>query len=571
MTFPLDQNISRLWGSLIIDELAKNGVKDVYCAPGMRNAPILAASYHHEDIKTYSFLDERALSFRALGNSKYQGNIPALTCTSGTAMANFLPAVIEAYRSGLPLIILTADRPIELVKIDANQTINQKDILKEFTCHTLTLDAPSESLSPMRLRSLISSAVGKAIMHNKPVHINIPLREPLDSTSAQIGEEFRSQALKSFQTKYPKNISKHFMNYRESSDITEIIKSAKRPLIVVGKLEREQNKSQYIKQLKKIDIPKYLDITSGIKFNFSLEDKLNPTFDHPEVFDTYTENRPDLIIHIGGRLVSKHYYRFQESNPDIQIVHITNVDTNHDPGFSNNIKMVCDPISFLQHMVEFDLSSDSPICWSDFTEKKRRIIEENDLSFPYISKNIIELTDSETELLIANSTAIRSFDSYISVSQTFPIATFSNRGVSGIEGFVATLCGLSDHSSKNKVLVLGDISFKHDINSLYMLADHIDKNLTIVVVNNYGGGIFELLPVSKEKDFLPLLTTPHEDTFKDIISSFKYINYSQCSTKEDFKETYSVETKKNRISIIEVMIDTALNKDVYTKLRTVKL
>lgn len=571
MTFPLDQNISRLWGSLIIDELAKNGVKDVYCAPGMRNAPILAASYHHDDIKTYSFLDERALSFRALGNSKYQGNIPALTCTSGTAMANFLPAVIEAYRSGLPLIILTADRPIELVKIDANQTINQKDILKEFTCHTLTLDAPSESLSPMRLRSLISSAVGKAIMHNKPVHINIPLREPLDSTSAQIGEEFRSQALKSFQTKYPKNISKHFMNYRESSDITEIIKSAKRPLIVVGKLEREQNKSQYIKQLKKIDIPKYLDITSGIKFNFSLEDKLNPTFDHPEVFDTYTENRPDLIIHIGGRLVSKHYYRFQESNPDIQIVHITNVDTNHDPGFSNNIKMVCDPISFLQHMVEFDLSSDSPICWSDFTEKKRRIIEENDLSFPYISKNIIELTDSETELLIANSTAIRSFDSYISVSQTFPIATFSNRGVSGIEGFVATLCGLSDHSSKNKVLVLGDISFKHDINSLYMLADHIDKNLTIVVVNNYGGGIFELLPVSKEKDFLPLLTTPHEDTFKDIISSFKYINYSQCSTKKDFKETYSVETKKNRISIIEVMIDTALNKDVYTKLRTVKL
>jgi 2-succinyl-5-enolpyruvyl-6-hydroxy-3-cyclohexene-1-carboxylate synthase len=543
----------------------------MYCAPGMRNAPILAASHHHENIETYSFLDERALSFRALGNSKYKGNLPALTCTSGTAMANFLPAVIEAYRSGLPMIILTADRPIELVKIDANQTINQTDIFKEFTCHSLNLDAPSQTLNPARLRALISSAVGKAIMHNRPVHINIPLREPLDSSLVELNSEYLENAMATFKTTFPKNISKQFLNYRSDEQIKEMIRNAKRPLMVVGKLERENDRSEFITQLKKINIPKYVDITSGIKFNFSLEDKLNPTFDHPEVFESYTENKPDLIIHIGGRLVSKHYYRYQEANPEIQVMHITNVDTNHDPGFSNNIKIICDPLSFLQELTELQLEADSPISWEEFTNKKREIIEKDELSFPFISKNIIEYISDETELLIGNSTAIRSFDSYIHPTKNFPISTFSNRGVSGIEGFVATLCGLADANNKNKVLVLGDISFKHDMNSLYMLREHQDKNLTLVIVNNYGGGIFELLPVSKERDFLPLLSTPHEDTFEDLISAFKYIRYNKCYDKESFVRTFREENHHNGISLIEVMVDNDKNKEVYNKLRTVKL
>jgi len=571
VSFPQAQNLSRLWSSLIVDELAKNGVQDIYCAPGMRNAPILAASHFHKDIKTYSFIDERALSFRAIGNAKHPGRIPALTCTSGTAMANFLPAVIEAYRSGLPLVVLTADRPIELVKIDANQTIDQTTILKDFCCHTLNLDAPSQTLSPLRLRALISSAVGKAIMHNRPVHINIPLREPLDNTNTELNEYFVNIALSSFDNELPKIKSSQHMNYKSDDQIEQLLKSSKRPLIVVGKLERENNKSEYISALKNIEIPKYVDITSGIKFSFSLKDKLNPTFDHPEVFESYSDNKPDLIIHIGGRLISKHYYRFQEQNPEIQVVHITNVDTNHDPGFSNNLRILCDPVSFLKDISELSLNSDSPISWEEFTVRKREIIESSDMSFPFLSKNIIENTENDTEFLIGNSTAIRSFDSYIHPNMNFPISTFSNRGVSGIEGFVATLCGLTDVSEKSKVLILGDVSLKHDLNSLYMLKEYQDQNITIVIANNYGGGIFELLPISKEKEFLPLLSTPHEDSFEDIIKAFSYISYQKCYEKEDFVAKYRQANKKTGINFIEVIIDTDKNKEVYNKLRTVKL
>lgn len=571
MSFPQYQNLSRLWASLIVDELAKNGVSDYYCAPGMRNAPILAAAYHHDKTKTFSFVDERALSFRALGNSKYPSNIPALTCTSGTAVANFLPSVIEAYRSGLPMIVLTADRPIELVKIDANQTIDQTGILKDFCCHTLNLDAPSQTLAPSRLRALISSAVGKAIMHSRPVHINIPLREPLDATLVELNKSYLESALKSFENQSAKNISMQFLNYKRDDGLTDLIKDSKRPLLVVGKLERENEKSEYIEALKKISLPKYIDITSGIKFNFSLEDKLNPTFDHPEVFDSYTENKPDLIIHIGGRLVSKHYYRYQEMNPDIQIIHVTNVDTNHDPGFSNNVKIVCDPVSFLKDLSELELESNSPISWNDFTQKKRDIIEDSELSFPFISKNIIENIEHETELLIGNSTAIRSFDSYIHPNKNFPITTFSNRGVSGIEGFMATLCGMADTSEKGKVLVLGDVSFKHDLNSLYMLKDHQEMNMTLVIVNNYGGGIFELLPIAKERDFLPLLSTPHEDNFEEILKGFPYIKYNKCFNKHDFLTQFKEANTQDGINLIEVIIDTQKNIEVYQKLKTVKL
>lgn len=548
----------------------------------MRNAPLLASAYHHPKMETYSFLDERALAYRALGNGKYEGNIPALTCTSGTAMANFLPAVIEAYRSHIPMIILTADRPVELVKIDANQTINQADIFKEFTCHTINLEAPSTAIKPQRLRSLIANAVGRAKIDKRPVHINIPLRDPLTNELRSVDKDFLEQAMDSFNSHYPKNESIQFDDYRENSKIKELINNSKSPLLVIGKLERINDKTEYIKNLKSIDIPKFIDVTSGIKYQFSLEDKLSPTFDHPEVFDSYQANKPDLIIHLGGRLVSKHYYRFQEENPNIQVLHITNSDTNHDPGFSNNLKVICDPLSFLSSLKEYELHLNPPQNFFEFTEKKREIIEGNELSFPFISKNIIERTNEIlnskynnhnqfVDLLIGNSTAIRSFDSYIHPSENYHINTYSNRGVSGIEGFVATLIGMTDYRDNPKVLVLGDISFKHDLNSLYMLRDVQDKNLTLVIINNYSGGIFELLPIAKEKDFLPLLSTPHEDNFEMLVRSFEHISYDQVTTKEDFLKKYESSLTNEGINFIEVIIDSNSNKAVYDLLRTVRL
>lgn len=571
MTHILDENLQRIWGSIIVDELSKNDITNFYLAPGMRNAPILAACHKNPKINTYSFFDERALSYRALGRAKKHKHPVALSCTSGTAMANFLPAIIEAYKSNIPLIILTSDRPIEMVKIDANQTINQIDMFKEFCCYTIALEAPSESLTPRRLRTLMANAISRAKIHNKPVHINIPFREPLDNSKIKVSNEFFDLAVKSFEGSIQKNGMQFFNKIDPSAPIFGDIKTAVSPLLVIGKIDKQDRSKEYVSILKEINIPKYIDVTSGLKFEFNLEEGLNPSFDHPEVLSAYNENTPDLIIHVGGRLVSKHYYSFQEAHPEIKIIHITDFDEDHDPGFANNLKIICDPVSFLYEVSKLGLSSKPPIDWINFTQTKRDIIESYELSFPYLSKNIIEQCTGEIDLLIGNSTAIRSFDSYISPSHEALIHVYSNRGVSGIEGFNATLCGLSDEDNITpKVSIIGDVTFIHDLNSLLMYKDKSSQNITIIIVNNFGGGIFELLPISKERDFIHLLTTPHSFEFEKIIKAFDFLNYTRITNKDEFKEGYQKALNNNGVDILEIFINEEVNKEVYAKLKTVK-
>ncbi len=564
------ENISRLWSSIIIDQLAKNGLSHYYCAPGMRNAPLLSA-IKKCDKNIYSFFDERSLAFRALGASK-NDVVPVLTCTSGTAMANFLPAVIEAYRSNLPMIVISADRPIELVKSDANQTIDQKGIYGSYVCESLHLDAPSESLSPKRLRSLIQNVVNKALRLRRPVHINLPLREPLHSKNEFISPEYIEKALKSDNQM---NLYHNSQSFKVDDTIERMLLEAKSPIIVVGKIDNNIDHINLAKILKKINVPKYLDVTSKIKYLYTLEDNIIPSFDHPEVYEAYTKNSPDLIIHIGGRLVSKHYYRFQEENEDIKILHITKYDNHHDPGFSNNDKLICEPGDFIKYLNTLGLSFTSPIDWTNFINKKRDVIEDSRLCAAKVSKKVIENSSENTRLLIGNSTAIRSFDNFIHPTHSYPLKTYHNRGVSGIEGFIATLSGIIDsdkvtsESDIDYTLVLGDISFKYDLNSLYMLNEHRDKNIKVIILNDFGGGIFNLLPIADDSDYIDLLTTPHQDTFEKLVAAFSQINYIKIDNESDFEDT--IQKRLTGINIIELMIEKKNNLEVFQKLKTIKL
>lgn len=569
--FPITQNISRLWASIIVDELAKNGITEFYAAPGMRNAPVLAAAHYHQMVNTFSFLDERSLSYRALGRAKASESIPLLTCTSGTAMANFAPAVIEANKSGLPLIVLTADRPSELVRTDSNQTIDQLNVFASHTCYNLSLEAPNEALSATRLRTLVSTAIGRAKINRRPVHINLPLREPLDATSAPISEQYLKASLASFNNSGAKMISSAYQNYQMDFGLQEEIVAAKNILLVVGKLDGKNDIHHYSDALRNIRIPKYLDITSELKYQFCLEDYLTPNFDHPEVLNVYEQSPPDIIIHVGGRLVSKHYYGFLERH-NCKLIHVTNVDFDHDPGFSNTHKIICDPLSFLTSMTKLGLNQAPPVMWHEFIEKKRAIIEQAQLTQPFISKNIIENINIDYDLLIGNSTIVRSFDNFVSTGHRSHVNVYTNRGVSGIEGFVSTLVGLSDENTRPKLLLLGDISFKHDLNALYMLNEVgiRERNLTIIIINNFQGDIFNLLPVSKEKEFLPLLTTPHQDRFEKLISAFDGLIYEQCENKDDFNSLVAKAMAHDGVNIIEAITDNESNIELFKKLKTVK-
>ena len=568
----LDENINQIWSSIIIDQLSVNSINQYYVAPGMRNAPLLRACSHHSETNAISFIDERALSYRALGYSK-TNKIPALVCTSGTALANFLPAVIEAYRSNQPMVVISADRPIDLVKTDANQTIDQKSVINNFVCDSLFLDSPCESLSPKRLRTLVQNLINKAKRYKRPVHINVPLREPLNIVKREVSKAYKEASLDSFKNIYePVNIN-YISKYNENDIIEDMLKGAKSPLIVVGKIEQDILPKRLASLLNNINIPKYIDVTSKVKYSFPLHKKMTPTFDHPEVYKAYTANKPDLIIHLGGRVVSKYYYKFQDENPDIKVLHITHFDNDHDPGFSNNTKIICSIESFLVYLSELKLDTSSPIDWNDFVKNKREIIEKADFSFPFISKRVIEESLPQTSLLIGNSTAIRSFDNYISHDKTYDYEVHSNRGVSGIEGFCSTVLGLSDDSTSKSIytLVLGDVSFMHDLNSLYMLNSCSEVNITIIIVNDFGGGIFKTLPINNDKEYIDLLTTPHENSFKELINSFSNIEYKEVSTKTDFVETFTKFQELKKVTILEAKVNESSNLDVFEQLKTLKL
>ncbi|OUR94200.1 2-succinyl-5-enolpyruvyl-6-hydroxy-3-cyclohexene-1-carboxylic-acid synthase [Halobacteriovorax marinus] len=570
----LAHNLSNLWSSLIIDELIKSNVVDFYISPGMRNAPLVNSLLKRDNVNLYLGIDERAQAYRALGNAKGTGRTSALICTSGTALANYMPAIIEAKKSFIPMVVLSADRPIELSTSDANQTINQVHFYGAHVRADACLGAPTEQIEPHIVRNTVNHLIFRSLYPTKgPVHLNIPLREPLDSTKAPISESYIERARETFkillQTEYLAPLQS--LSSEVVDKISDIVKHSERGLLVIGQLPSSMDKSKIKAFIKKLNWPVFLDISSSLKYSYSLEDNVIPTFDHQEVYDKVLENIPSTIIHLGGRTTSKHYYRFLSENPLIKLISVNWSDQKEDPSQNTDIRIVSHVDQFCLQLTEKLQQSCSPIKvdWKEFVQKKEEVIKNSPLCYPYISKSIIENIASDTALYISNSTVVRAFDNYISTDKTKEIDIFTNRGVSGIEGLIASTIGCAEGISKFTTLVIGDISFLHDLNSLQMLKES-KAPVCVVLVNNSGGGIFSLLPIAKDKELLPYLTTPHELNFEHGAKLFN-LDYQRVETPTQFDEVFRESQKVKRTKIIEVIVDNEKNIEIYNLLKTVKL
>jgi len=571
----LANNLSTLWSSIIIDELIKSDVTHYYISPGMRNAPLVQSLLQRRDeVSLFLGVDERAQSYRALGNAKATGKTSALICTSGTALANYTPAIIEAKKSATPLIVLSADRPIELATSDANQTINQVHFYGHHILADNCLGAPTTEICPQVIRNTVDHLIFRSLYPIKgPVHLNIPLREPIDMTEVHIDEDYVERAKsgfkKSFQTKYFPPTQGLSPLAKES--IAKIIKDNPKGLLVVGSLPCSLDKEIIKAFIQKLNWPVFLDISSSLKYNYSIRDNIIPTFDHSEVYEQMSRVKPSAIIHLGGRTTSKHYYRFLEEFADIELISVNWSEEKEDPSQNTDYRMICEVDQFCLEMCEHIQPSENPIRinWSEFTQKKCQLIEESPLSYPVISKKIIDQIEDKQSLYIANSTVVRSFDNYLSMESTKDIDIFTNRGVSGIEGLMASALGAAESMSKYMTLVIGDVSFLHDLNSLQLIKDS-ESPLCIVLVNNSGGGIFTLLPIAKEEALLPYLTTPHDLTFESAAEQFS-IDYIKATSTSAFEEAFQNAQKKKNTILIEAIVSNEENIEVYNKLKTVKL
>ena len=576
----LSQNINRIWSSLIIDEFIKNGITQFYLSPGMRNAPLIAAMIHlqkfHKELEIILCMDERGASYRALGYSKATGKPSVLVCTSGTALANYTPAVIEAKKSGLPLIILSADRPPELTFCDDNQTIDQTKFFGDFIQGEMSLGAPTTLISPLAMTSSLSNLIHKSLYPQKgPVHFNCAFREPLADTH----EPTPTQYLKLAQIQIGRSTpSTRYVNLETRPDkiaiaeIAQILKDSKSGLLVIGSLAPHESTALVEEFAKILNWPTYFDVSSSLKYAFNLSDNTIPTFDHPEVQAELIKNPPETVFHIGGRLTSKHYYSFLKKVPQINLITLNLNMEKEDPSHHTKIRLNAHINSTLEsimgHFNGLALPKKTlPLNFEVSSKNKIKYIDEGPLSYPSISKTIIDYINDYSLLYIGNSTVVRTFDAYFSYTNKKHLVVATNRGVSGIEGFIASACGFIDGSKKEVYLILGDVSFIHDLNSLYFLKD-IKIPLKIILVNNDGGGIFTLLPIHKEKSVLNYISSPHGQKFKNIAASFE-IDYVQVNKSLDFKEEFIKMQNTNRHTIMEVIFDHETNKAVYDQLRTI--
>ncbi|PIP89710.1 MAG: 2-succinyl-5-enolpyruvyl-6-hydroxy-3-cyclohexene-1-carboxylic-acid synthase [Bdellovibrionales bacterium CG12_big_fil_rev_8_21_14_0_65_38_15] len=572
----LTENKSRLWSSLIANQFKKLGASHVFIAPGMRNAPLIAGFQAQSDIELHVGMDERGLSYQALGYAKTSGKPAILVCTSGTAAANFYPAVIEASKSQVPLIVLSADRPLELSQSDANQSINQKNLYGQHCKHFLDLGSPNDDMNLKAIARMTAFAWEMAIKRPfGPVHINIAFREPLDGKETNLDSKYIQDAKTIVDQESPsRQLLGHLL--QDISPILPFLQKSKKPLIVVGELslcDVKDARSELIESLRSCPYPLNVDVTSSLKFDFSLEDGLIPTFDHPEVYEYFHQNPPDLVLHIGGRLTSKHYYRFLKDHSDqFPVIHLSQANQLSDSGFAVTHDLNVNPTLSILELSKY-WKSQAPIkpsVFQSFIQKKINVIEGTDkVAFPYISKRVVEMIPQGSHLAIGNSTLIRSFDSYASLAKAKDLSVLTHRGASGIEGFFASSTGCALASSKPVTLVLGDVSAIHDLNSLELVSNS-KTPVICIVVNNFGGGIFTLLNLEKGEQLYPIITSPHERKLAPMAQAFGLKTW-QVSTRNEFEAAYIAALNHPTSSFIEVYVDTTANNKIYQELRTIKL
>ncbi len=574
------QNINVLWASLITDQLVRNGIIRFYLSPGNRNAPFLSSLAHNSEAEKHICIDERGAGYRGLGYARASGKPAVLVCTSGTALSNYFPALIEAYRDSIPLIVLSSDRPPELTGSDANQTIDQEKIFGRYVDWEVSLPPPSEEYP---VRSLLSE-ISRLATCRRPVHLNCRFRDPLvplekkDYSESYLQEVKRELAGTGPHTGYrifppePDDIS--------ISEIKTIIEKTERGLLVFGRMKKSGEKKALARFAETLGWPVFGDIGSSLKTLLPPELSLYD-MDHPETLRLINRYRPETVLHLGYGLVSKHFYENILMNNHSRYLQVNGSREMQDPVHRVDMKLVAEPAAFIRKITAGKLRSRKSAAGEKLLKDLAALhteletaLKEEPLNHTGIASVITDNSPEGWGIFLGNSLPVRSFDRNIYCGGK-EIDFIVNRGVSGIEGNIATALGYSEAAGNPVTAVIGDISFLHDMNSLTHLGD-TGGNLLLVVINNSGGRIFERLPVMKFPEIIyPYSATPHGMDFVHLAGQFG-IPYSSVSTGRELKREYraaaeEISLQKKRHHFIEIKLSHEDDLRIHTMRNSIKI
>ena len=539
----------------ITDLCFKKNIKNIVISPGSRNAPLTLGFNLNPYFKTYSIVDERAAAFFALGIAQQIKFPVILVCTSGSALLNYYPAISEAYYSNIPLVILSADRPEKLLNIGDGQTINQKNVFNKNIGYSENLNQNDNYfLNLFGLRDnnqeKINKALNFSIEKQSPVHINIPFSEPLYEITNSLSVDSIN--------KIPRLNNQ---NVKKVSSFRNKWQNSIKKIILIGV------SSPYLLSKKSIDL--LAGDSSLLVLTENTSNVYHPSFCNkidqliaPLTNNELKEFRPEILITIGGMIISKKIKAILRENKPNEHWHIGTHDAN-DTFFCLTKHFKTSPNNIISKLYENfnDNGSDFYNKW-DLVISKRKEKHKEYLSnliycdfkvFDYVLNSI----PSKSMLQVSNSSAIRytqlfDLDSSINV--------FCNRGTSGIDGSTSTAVGAASVFKGNTVFITGDLSFFYDSNALWN--NFIPSNFRVILINNKGGGIFKILTKDNNTElFKKFFETKHDLYAKDLCNmyGFEYFISNDEDTLKNVLNDFYNESEKPRL--LEVITDNDYNQD----------
>ena len=577
----------------LVDEFYQLGVRHAVFSPGSRSTTMAMLFTEYEGFETYMNIDERSASFMALGIAKAHKEPTVLVCTSGSAVAHYLPAVLEAQYSGVPLIVLSADRPHTLLHVGAPQTVDQHKIFGTAVNYYEELAVPQESHYYTYPRQVARKAYMKAMDTKKgPVHINVPLFEPLVPELSRNHFEAGRSSFKVVKPNYSsefgcdnRNNLTHINNAVDiahgndgTNEINDLLERYERILILAGP-QIDIDEANTIRSFgEALQAPILADPLSNVRRRYNSADNQS----NKEGIDTnnvvistydallagqalWHELKPDCVIQFGQIVVSKRVQQMIASWTDVEYIEVNPTMDSMNPTGKTTMHVQAS-IDVFTHLYGKNNNSDEYLkIWQRLEQEgKKQLSLAIDEPHCFEGRTIRELQEyipEDGQIFVANSMTIRDFD-YFWFSGESKAVLYGNRGVNGIDGTISTALGLATNG-KPTYLVTGDLSLFHDLNGLAVAKTH-NLNLTIILHNNDGGGIFEYLPQKGTKHFDYLFSTSQGLDYSGAAKLYG-CGYTKISSPDELSSVLANVSQETGVHIIEIPTNREYSRELHKK------
>lgn len=581
-------NATYAFAMAFFDEVARSGVEHVCISPGSRSTPLAVVAGSTEGLSVWSHLDERSSAFFALGLAKASCRPVALVCTSGTALANYAPAVIEAHHAGVPLLILSADRPPELREWGAGQTIDQTKIFGSHVRYFAELPVPAAGSKMLRYaRTLACRAVGESSgARPGPVHLNWPLREPLEPEKASDATDWSEGDAIAAAGRADEQPYAHYkpeIKHVRAGTLDALAKTFSAidaGVIACGVMDDPSFAEAVSKLSVELGWPLFAEPTSGLRSGpHTMHTPVvagSDLFLRDPVFSK--SHQPKAVLRFGATPVSKAFRLWLEAAPPEQMVVVSATQDWNEPSHLASEFVIADPTSFCEDLCEalesLGLRSNATEWGSSFGVAETRTqcvlkekLESDDrLLEPRATRMLCERLPEDALLYVSNSMPVRDLDAFMPVSEK-RLRVLANRGANGIDGMVSSTLGAAASVQEHVCLLTGDLAFLYDIGGL-LAAQRYNLRATIVVLNNDGGGIFSFLPVAAYGEavrFEELFTTPHGVDLSAVAPLYGLV-HTKVSSWNDYVDAIDKSFVHPGVSVIEVPVDREANLEHFRAL-----